>query len=304
MNALPRPQDKNFIMIQLNDFGQAYLRLALEINKHIDGYIETFLGPTDFRARIEAEDKKSPQALLDDLARLREMIPVGDPIRYRYIEAILCAMDCSLRILNREEFEYFDEVHRLFDIRPRLVNEALFTKAHRELDSLLPGSGSVSNRLDAWRKLYEIPKDKLLDLVELAHRETRERTRAFVNLIEGEAVEMSLTSGQPWLAYSKYIGNAQSRIEFNIDVPFSALDLAELIAHEAYPGHHTEGQLKEKALFYGKGFAEHGILIMHSPAAVIAEGIAMTAAEIIFPGDTRYDWTAEVLLPAASLPHT
>lgn len=289
-------------MIQINNYGQAYLRMGLEINKHIDGYVDAYFGPPNLKASVDAEEKKPPQALLDDLAHLREIIPTDDPARHAYLTAILRAMDCSLCMLNGEEFDYLDEANRLFDIKPKLVSEDKFSKAHKELDTLLPGSGSVADRLETWRKQYEIPNDKLLDLLELARSETRKRTRAFVDLIEDEAVEVLLTNDQPWSAYNWFEGNAHSRIEFNTDIPVSALDLAELFAHEAYPGHHTEHQLKEKHLYCDKGLVELAASILHSPPCVLREGTAVTAVEVIFPDDSQYDWTAEVLLPAAGLP--
>jgi hypothetical protein len=43
-------------------------------------------------------------------------------------------------------------------------------------------------------------------------------------------------------------------------------------------------------------------MLLHSPAAVIAEGIAMTAVEIIFPGREHLHWTLEHLLPAIPMP--
>ena len=51
-------------------------------------------------------------------------------------------------------------------------------------------------------------------------------------------------SGQPWSAYNWYRGKAQSLVEFNTDVPISMLNILGTMAHEGYPGHHTEGQLK------------------------------------------------------------
>lgn len=289
-------------MIQIDDFGQAYLRMALEINKHIDGYVDAYLGPPNLKASVEAEDKKPPQALLDDLAHLREILPTHDPARHAYLTAILRAMDCTLRMLNGEEFDYLDQASRLFDISPRMVNEDKFMEAHKELDTLLPGSGSLADRLETWRRQYEIPKDKLLDLLELTRSETRQRTRALVDLIEDESVEVALTNGQPWSAYNWFEGAARSRIEFNTDIPVSALELVELFAHEAYPGHHTQHQLQEKHLYRDRGFVELATVILHSPPCVLIEGAGMTAVEVIFPGDSQYDWTAEVLIPIAGLP--
>jgi hypothetical protein len=291
-------------MTHLDDFGKAYLSISLEINKHLEGYVDAYYGPADLKAEIESGEKKSLQNLTDDLAHLRDLIPTDNPSRHSYLTAIMRAMDCTLRTLNGEEFEYLDEVYRIFDINPEPKEENDFIKAHKELDTLLPSSGNLGDRLELWRKQYTIPNEKLIELLDITHNETRKRTQEFVDLMEDEAVEVTLTSGQPWSAYNWYKGNARSQIDFNTDIPVSALDLVELFAHEAYPGHHTELQIKEKLLYHDKLFAEQAVMILHSPTSVVSEGIAMTAAEIIFPNDSHYDWTAEVLLPAADLPVT
>ncbi|MCI0648600.1 MAG: hypothetical protein L0346_27420 [Chloroflexi bacterium] len=286
---------------KLDNFGRDYLRLTLEIHKHIDGYIDAYIGPPELKAEVEAGQKKAPAALLDDLARLQEMVPAGDPAHHAFLVATLRAIECTLRLLNGEQFEYLDEVNRLFDIRPELVDETHFTQAHQELDTLLPGDTPLPERIEARRQQYEVATGRLLSLLEMARDETRRRTAAFFDLPAGEAVEVRLTNHQPWSAYNWYLGHGRSLIEVNTDVPVSALSIADLFAHEGYPGHHTEHILKEKMLYWGKGYAEEASLLLHSPAAVINEAVATTAIEIIFPDKSHYDWTNEALLPVAGL---
>jgi hypothetical protein len=90
-------------------------------------------------------------------------------------------------------------------------------------------------------------------------------------------------------------------IELNTDLPTSALGLVHAFAHEGYPGHHTEAALKEQIFWQPERYGECGAALLHSPAAVIAEGIATTAVEIIFPNRSYIDWTLEVLLPQAGI---
>lgn len=289
-------------MPPLDSFGQAYLRLTLEINKHVDGYVDAYTGPPEIKAEVEAAGKKSPADLLNDLAWLKDNIPPFDAARRAYLAAVLRAMECTLRMANGETFDYLDEVSRLYDIAPEKVDESVFRSAHAQLDALLPGSGDLVDRLESWRRQYDLPADQLMPALEMARAETCLRTQQLVDLVKGEGIEFTLTSHQPWSAYNWFKGNAHSLIEFNTDIPVNALNVIDLFAHEGYPGHHTEHQLKEKHLYKDKGYAEFASALLHSPSAVIAEGIATTAIEIIFPHDTSFEWTAEVLIPAAGLP--
>ncbi len=289
-------------MTNLDNFGEAYLSLVLEIDKHIDGYIDAYSGPPDLKAAVAAAPKKPIHTLHNDLAHLQESLPTGDLTRHAYLNRVLRAIACTIRMLDGKTFDYLEEVNRIFDISPQQVDEAVFEAGHRALEDALPGSGPLAVRLDTWRKQYDITPEKLPGLLDLARAETRKRTLAFVDLLPGETVEISLTNDQPWSAYNWYKGNSHSLIEFNTDIPVSALGLADLFAHEGYPGHHTEHMLKEQRLYHEMGYAEHAAMLLHSPSAVIAEGIATHAVEIIFPDGSHHDWTAEVIVPAAGLP--
>jgi hypothetical protein len=292
-----------------SEFDTQFFRLTLELDKHIDGYIDAYGGPADLKTAVSATPKRTPAQLRDDVARLETLIPQEDAARVAYLTAVLRAMRCSIQIIAGKAVAYLDEVAQTFDITPALVDESLFLAEHKELDLLLPGSGTIPERMEARRQRYNLPSEKVLPLLELARNETRQRTIAYLQaqfgsrytLPDNEDVEVTLTSDQPWSAYNWYKGNGRSHIEFNTDIPVSALNILGTFAHEGYPGHHTEGVLKEKYLLQQRGYAEQAVALLHSPSAVIAEGIATTAVDIIFPNNTQYDWLVEVLLPAAGI---
>jgi hypothetical protein len=136
------------------DFGRNYLRLALEIEKHVPGYVDAYFGPAELKAEVEAADPKPPTALLDDLSWLQAHVPAGDPKRHAYLQAHLRSMECTLRRLAGEGSDYLDEARRLYDIELHLTDESRFTAAHHELDTCLPGGGSVAERMEGFRKRY------------------------------------------------------------------------------------------------------------------------------------------------------
>lgn len=288
-------------MTELDQFGRNYLRLTLEIDKHLSGYVDAYYGPAALRDSVKSAPRRPTAELLDEVERLKTAVPTANPARERYLRATLRALECTVSLLNGAQIDYLEEVSRLYDIQPRPVDEALFEAAHGELETLLPGTGTLAERLNTRRQHYEVDKSQLLSLLELTRAETQRRTRALVDLPPDESVEVTLASGQPWGAYNWYLGGGRSHIEFNTDTPVSALGIVSTFAHEGYPGHHTEALLKERLLYHARGHAEQGAMLLHSPAAVIAEGIANTAVEIIFPDGTEHDWTIDVLLPEAGI---
>lgn len=290
-------------MPPLDDFGRAYLRLTLEIDKHIPGYVDAYLGPEDLRPEVDAAPLRPPAVLLSDVAALEDRIPLADPARAVYLSVVLRAIETTVRMLAGESFDYPEEVHRIYDIHPQLVSEQRFEAAHRLLDDALPGpaGGNLAARMAAWQNRFVTTVDRAIDLLELARIETRRRTAALVTLPPDEGVAIRLTAGQPWSAYNWFLGQGRSLIEFNTDLPLYAHQLLSTFAHEGYPGHHTESTLKEIGLYRQRGYGEQAALLLHSPAAVIAEGIATTALDMIFPEGDAHEWNVAVLLPAAGL---
>ncbi len=65
----------------------------------------------------------------------------------------------------------------------------------------------------------------------------------------------------------------------NLDVPRTIVDVVATVAHEAYPGHHTERACKEQHLYRDRARLEMSVMIASAPEAVIWEGIATNALE-------------------------
>jgi hypothetical protein len=108
----------------------------------------------------------------------------------------------------------------------------------------------------------------------------RSRTAALFDLPESEWIEAEYVSDEPWTAFNYYLGNLRSRIAVNTDVPMTPDVVVNLVAHEAYPGHHTEHSWKEQ-LHAREGRLEESALMVGTPSALVSEGIASLASEIL-----------------------
>ena len=243
----------------MDPFDQALIRLALEVDRLMPGYVDAYIGPPELRAEVQAEPRKETGALLEALERLRGNIPVTTHQRRAYLTALLRGIDCTLRKLNGEQFDYLTEVELLYDIEAQYIDEALFEDALRMLDNALPGTGKLIDRFNERRKRYELNIAQVLPLLDIARKETRQRTGQIIELVDGDDLQIRLTNNQPWGAYNWYKGNGQSLIEFNTDIPVSALSLISTFAHEGYPGHAFEHEAHQRVLHP----ARHRVMLLH-----------------------------------------
>ena len=275
----------------LDGISTDYVRLAFRMEPHIAGLIDAYNGPEELREAPPA----APEDLVREADALLERIATEDlePTRVDYLTAQVSALAALARKLSGEEIAYADEVRRLFDIEPERVPDDAYKGAIAALDEALPGEGSVRERRQRWRAQFEIPVDQARMAVETILDEVRSRTSRLVTLPEGEAVEISFVSDKPWSGYNWYLGNARSLVEINTDLPIRANALLNLMAHEGYPGHHTEHALKEIRLYHERGYGEHSIQLINTPECVISEGIATLAESMIFAPSEGARWQAE-----------
>jgi hypothetical protein len=272
------------------DLPERYVRLCLRVGAHVDDFVDAYIGPAGLRHEILAEEPLDPNALRDEARVLLEEAPRAglEDDRVEWLRGQLGGIECVTARLAGEEIAWSDEVERCFGIRPHHVDEAVFRASHARLDEVLPGKGDVGARYNAWIESSFVPREALPSAVDALAAEMRRRTAGIVDLPPGEGVEFETVEGEPWQAFNWYRGDFRSRIQVNLDMPFSIVDLVDLVAHETYPGHHTERACKERHLYRDEGRHEMGVMIVSAPEAVVAEGIATNAVETgLGPGGFR-----------------
>jgi hypothetical protein len=273
------------------DVVPSYLELCLRLGRHVDGLVDSYYGPPELQQRIEAEELRAPSALATEAVSLAESLDGLDERRRRWLEAQLRGLETVARKLAGEQIDYEDEVERCYGVRPERVPEDAFETAHRDLDEALPGTGSVGERYRAWREEDALRGEQARRVIDDLTSDFRARTEALVGLPDGDSFEVVYVSDEPWAAFNYYLGGLRSRIAINADIAMTPSFVAELVAHEAYPGHHTEHAWKEQLLVRDRGQAEESALMVGTPASLISEGIAGLAPEILL-GDEEQGVTA------------
>lgn len=277
-----------------------YILLVLRLDQHRPGIVDAYVGPAELKARVETEQLVAPARLRDDAAALRERVAaeVGAPDRAAWLTVQLRAFETLAAELAGAELPYPDLVAALFDHPIRWWDEAIFAAPAAELETLVPGDGSLAERLAAWDATLTIDEGRVEAVAHWLTERFRARASALFGLPEGESLRIGLVRGQPWSGYTWYDGGRRSRVDLNLDLPIRAPELVAVVAHETYPGHHLEHAWKEAELVDRLGRLEASLLSIDTPECLLSEGLADLGREFAVPPADEAALLAEVFAVA------
>jgi hypothetical protein len=291
----------------LNPLAETYVRLALEIGTHEEGYIDAYYGPPEWKTEAEtnprstADLKTAADALSAQIAEtLAQSRYEAVQRRARTLAAYVASARFRLDMIDGERAPFADEAERLFALRPTLRPLESYDAALARLDALVPGRGALADRVQAVRDRYIIPHDKLLAVMQAAIAECRRRTTKHIDLPENENFELELVTGQSWGAYNWYRGDNHSLIQVNTDQPIFIDGAIGYGCHEGYPGHHVQGISAER-LYRDRGWVEFSVMPLFSPQGPLNEGGGNYGVDLAFPGDEKLAFERDTLFPLAGL---
>ena len=267
-----------------DDLIERYLELGLAVGRHVDGLVDAYYGPPELAARAAAEPPRPPPQVRDAARRLLADLDADtdlEPSRRRWLRAQANGLRTTSAKLAGDPIGYTDEVEACYGVRPQRVPEDAFAAAHHALDEVVPGSGPLAARYIAWREAQVAPVDTLEAAVSSLADDLRTRTRDLFGLPDGEHVDWELVRDQPWAGFNYYLGDLRSRVAINVDLPVLSPGLAHLVAHESYPGHHTEHSRKEVGLVRRRDLLEETIFLVGTPQCLMAEGLADLGLEVV-----------------------
>ncbi len=288
-----------------------YIQLALRIDKvfHIAvdlPFVDYYYGPPEWKAELANEPAQEPLDLLRATTQLLDALPAQgfDAHRTTHLSKQVIAMEMVSRKLNGEMFTFAEELQHIFDIQFAWIPETQLEEGLALYDEALPGKGTLTDRLHAWRTHHQLPLDKLKNdrvpvLIERIMAEIRHHTQALVALPDGESVDLQLEMDSPFGGACWYHGNYRSQVEINLAAYQQGHInlLVDTLCHEIYPGHHTTSILHEYHLYREHKRIEESIGLIFSPGAVIGEGIATSACEMIFSPQELEQWLTEQVYP-------
>jgi hypothetical protein len=271
-----------------------YLLLGLRFDRIESGYVDAFTGDPGLRRAVENEPQARPSELAQRADELLGEIPASlDSARAEFIAAHLRALACAGRKFAGEPVGFVDEVRAYFDVSIARGDEDRYRQAHALLADALGGSGPLADRMQAYRSADEIAPQRVSECIGAFSSALRDRVRADYPLPDGEVVEYEVVTDKPWSGFNYYLGDYRSRVAVNADLKLQMSNLPRLVAHESYPGHHTEHCRKEAGLVERGGQGEQTIFLVNTPQCLMAEGLADLALYAAV-GDGWGGWAAEI----------
>ncbi|PND55192.1 DUF885 domain-containing protein [Mycobacterium sp. ENV421] len=257
-----------------------YLTLGLRFDRIEEGYVDSFTGDPELRRAVAGEPAPEPAELARQADRLLTELPGVARVdgftdqRADFIGAHLRALQFSARKFAGEEVGFVDEVRNYFDVEISRGDPERYRAAHARIGEVLGGSGPLADRMEAHRRSDEIPPERLEECIHAFSSALRDTVRATYPLPDAETIVYEVVTDKPWSGFNYYNGNYTSTVAVNADLKQQMANLPRLVAHESYPGHHTEHCRKEAGLVAGQDQQEQTIFLVNTPQCLMAEGLA------------------------------
>jgi hypothetical protein len=291
----------------MNDAAERYVKLVLAMGEHDSDYVDAYYGPPELRDTVRTE-KRSLEQIHEDATALRESLasierPSAEieALRLDYLRRQTEALIAREEILRGKTLRFDEESEALYDAVAPTYPESYFQSLNAALETELPGDGALTDRVEAFRMQFVIPRDKLDAVFTAAIDVCRAKTLEHMPLPNGESFRVEYVNNKAWSGYNWYQGSFVSLIQVNTDLPIFIDRAIDLACHEGYPGHHVYNSLLEQSLVRDRGWVESSVYALFSPQSLIAEGSANYGIDVSFPADERVEMERETLFPIAGL---
>lgn len=296
--------------LSMDALAERYVRCILEMGQYDSDIVDAYYGPEEWKPFSGTEAESIPSRYFEgELQLIQEHLALYNTSELRRQEQQRVSMLgkqvqaalTKLKLMEGEKLAFDEEASLLYDAQPPHFKLSYFDSLLQEIDQDLPGRGNLAERWAAYRKQFEIPKEKLDTVFQAAISEARKRTKAHYVLPEGENFKVEYVKDKPWSGYNYFQGGGYSLIQINTDHAIFVERAIDLACHEGYPGHHVFNVLLEQELVNKRGWKEFSLYPLFSPQSLIAEGSANFGIEVAFPAGERLRFEQEVLFPLAGL---
>ena len=291
----------------LSAIGAGYAQAALRLAQHDPSLVEAWRGPDRLRPGPRGPVKQIAAdiaALLEQAARAgADLSNAEDQGRLRYLtlqlQALRFAADRQLGRATTVDEQAKEE----FGLELPPLNPSAVEKALAEIAKLLPGKGTLAERVTDLRHRIAVPSEKRREVFEAAMAACKEISAAVFPLPAQADIEIRFSEfgqHQGWDGFADHTDDYQTQIWINEEVPLDVSRALRIACHEGYPGHHVQHVLIDQ-LFESRQWMELQLTPAFGRHLLLSEGAAEVASELAFPADRRAALYRDKLFPAAEV---
>ncbi len=188
--------------------------------------------------------------------------------------------------LQGEHIPYEKLIREIQELPIELIQEEKIRKLQEKIEAQLTKlgySGGCQDKINKWLEDTLLPVDKVIEIakhyVDLGKEATLKR---IIDLPAEDGIDsINPINGVFWSGYSKYVGDYRGTLTFNIDKSWRKPIFAQVLAHEAYPGHQTFYCRWDFLYQQGKLPIEASYYLVNSPTNALFEGGPETALHFL-----------------------
>lgn len=218
----------------------------------------------------------------------------------RYLRSMVNGFRYLARSLQGDNVPYDQLIAHIQELPSVLITDEQIAQARDMVDqhiTELGYKGTLHEKMASWREDTLITPEEVTNVAERFREIGKQGTlKRVIQLPEEDGVDwIKSIRGVFWSGYSKYTGNYRGNLTFNIDRPWTEPVLAQIMTHEAYPGHQAFYCRWDYLYQQGKLPIEASYYLINSPTNALFEGGPETALSFLGWDDVEED-TPEVSL--------
>lgn len=314
----------------LNDYAQIYVDLILnktrydtwDLNWYTEGpfwrrtsmkFSRTYKTIPDYEIGDSKHGKslrdicESAERLEQGLADYAKTACPAEKKRVTYLLEHAHQLSVRSRMLLGEKLDYDSMTRELYDLVAPSYDHSRFDSLLEDARNALPGSGSAAERIENFRRSIRIPRERMLETVQVIGKTFHDFSRAHMDIAENNMPRFRVRELPGSMQFlSVLFGYDYDRIEYerniNLNYPWAVDNLVECIAHECEPGHLVYFEKRTKA-FIDTCWPEMSIVSQHTSSNAFSEGSARQAILMCFDDsiEKMCDYEKEVVFDAAGL---
>jgi hypothetical protein len=204
----------------------------------------------------------------------------------RYLRAVVNGFRYFARSLQGDEIPYPVLIRNIQELPTSLISEQKIKKQQEKVLEKLTNlgyKGTLTDQVSQWYKETLIAPEEVTKVAEGFIRQSKAETLNKVRWLPPEDSIDAVKSirGVFFSGRSKYTGNYRGNLTFNIDRPWTEPILAQIMTHEAYPGHQAFYCRWDYLFQQGKWPIEAAYYLINSPTNALFEGGPETALRFL-----------------------